>query len=74
MTETYVVVPADKASLIQFHGTKEQVQKYLGIKKFYKPQMDVMNYIMPKFFKGCVKSNVVHADYEKRLIVERVLI
>lgn len=74
MNDTYVVVPADKSSLIQFQGDEAQVKKYLGINKFYKPDMNVMLYIMPKFFKGCVKNNVVHADYEKRLIVEKVLL
>jgi hypothetical protein len=74
MTEMYIVVTADKESLIVTMGTESEVKKYLGIKKFYKPLMEAMLYAMPTFFSGCVKSHVVHADYEKRLIVEKWII
>jgi hypothetical protein len=74
MTELFTVVTADEVSQIVTIGTEAEVKKYLGVKKFYRPDLNVMNYIMPNFFKGCVKSSVVHADYEKRLIVEKHII
>lgn len=70
----YVVVKAyDETSHILFIGDENAVRNYGKWHKFYQPDYEVMNYIMPKFFIGCIKKNVVHVDWKKKLIVERVL-